>query len=380
MSEKEYEFSGIVEGFQVLSKPLEQDDYEESEIEKLERLGLLRMTWKRDGWRGKTQVDADRKITLLTDGNIPIMREKVVNILEELESLPLHKLPPRSMPVGELVAYPDRDDRGRIISIMQMKNPAEIKEALKSGLLHYRLYNIFFLDGKPTNFTFDQTREYLEKMCEGLTYVRPVEMFPGTFKEMKAEVIRRGIEGVVLNRCDFIPKFRVDGKLSTQRPDGAWKWKPLKSGDFVVHYVRIVNGRYKDLGLFQIERESDKRFRTIHYGPIGKPEKKSEIMALPMRIVKTGRNGQNVFGWFINPFVMELKFTDRFEKSGKLISPKEPTIREDKDVVNCVSSITYPEAEYIKFPTFDENGQEIAPAPKTKTAANKRSSKKAQKQ
>ncbi|MBI3633086.1 MAG: hypothetical protein HY226_02225 [Candidatus Vogelbacteria bacterium] len=354
------EFDGNIPLYLTLSKPKEQDDYKESEVYKLEQNGDLRITWKRDGWRGKAKTNTSRKVSLFTDGNLPINDRNIWNIIEELESIPEELLPARSLLAGEIVAHADYDDRGRVGSIVSKTDPEEIKEALKAGLLHYRLFDVFYLNGERTNFTFDENRAHLEKICEGLKYVKPVEKFDGTLDQFKEEMLWRSKsedpeikrEGGVLFHSKFIPKCRIDGKTNTPRVKGAYKWKPLKEADFQALYVRIVDGKFKDIGCFQIERSSGKRFRAFHYGGVTKVEKE-RVMALPMTLVEKKKE-TIVFGWFKDPYVVQLHFTDRFEGSGKLLCPKQYEQRFDKGLENCICAVTYPEPEILDEEMYKE--------------------------
>lgn len=343
-------FTGVLPKTFKLSKPIEHFNYDQRVIYDLEKQGRLLSTRKENGWKVFACIDKHRDITFLTDGLNEIPRIKLDHIRNELGMLSPINLPPNTLLVGEVVGNGETDDRGRVIALMQSKNPEDFLKMLQTGPLpHLRLFNIIFMNGTVFDTSYKLIHKRLTGMTLGLKYVQPVELLNCTFDEAKARVLKEGWEGLVLYDKDFRITFRNDGKSDPRRPYGSWKWKPRNEEDFIALGCRMRDkdpNTVKDLKLYQIDPVNGKYMRCIHYGSFTKIDRE-KFSRLPMRRVTAKRGKKIVTGWFETPFVCQLTHDARKEKSGKLEGAREFFVREDKSPEECFAPKSYPEAEYF---------------------------------
>jgi hypothetical protein len=128
----------LPKGF-VLAKPLDQKDFHESVIYKLEKEGDLSITRKRDGWKlfaliGRTGV------RFFTAG-LNEVDARLNHLKKELASL---NLPFDTLLVGEgIIDFDNQDDIAKVISIFQT---ADTNHALvlqkKYGPIKFMVFNI----------------------------------------------------------------------------------------------------------------------------------------------------------------------------------------------------------------------------------------------
>ncbi|MBI3633823.1 MAG: hypothetical protein HY226_06070 [Candidatus Vogelbacteria bacterium] len=345
-------FNGVVPKTFRPSKPVEHFKYDPKIVYKLEIEGRAMYSRKRDGNSALAPLDANREASMLTAGINPIMPIKVAHITAELESIDKKLLQELSLPIGELVASPDKDDRDYVGSLLKSQNEDEVREMLRTGpLLHYRMFNILYLKGKRPDLSFAEIYDLMVEMTRNLTYVKPVELLNCTFDEAKAMSIANSWEGLVIYDNEFRAECRDDGKSDPKRPIGCLKWKDAIDEDFIALGCRMKDNNptlIKDLKLYQIDPNNGLYMRCIHYGMMS-DKKRAELSALSMTTTVAKRGKKVITGWFTEPFVCRLTYDCRKVKSGKLEGSRKFEVREkgEKNPDECFAPDTYPEAEYL---------------------------------
>lgn len=307
----------LPKGF-VLSKPVKQDHYEESAIEKLEAHGRLIMTRKRDGWKLFAATDKNCDVRLYTDG-----MNEVDGRLEHIrKAVRRVSLPPCSLIVGELVAERDgQDDLGLVQSVMQGSLAKALDVQKRHGPLRYMVFQALYMGGKALTLPFADNVLYCHDAR--LFYygepIIPLQSLRCTFAEAKERVRREGWEGLVLYDADFVPEIRTDGK-SPKRTRGCYKWKPISEDDFLVRekVFRPGGKELKELVLLQIDPQTGEEFECGKLGSFTAAER-AKLAAAAV------------------PLVVQAEFESRYPKSGKIRSARYVRLRTDKKPEDCVA-------------------------------------------
>lgn len=320
------EFTGqLRQGF-VLGKPLAQDRYDEKKsVTVLEEQGRLIKTRKRDGWKVFAAVDHRGKVRLYTDG-INEIDARLAHIQAELAKL---RLPPRSLLVGECVFdFQGADDLTKVQTLFSRSLDGAKELQREVGHARFMVFGLVFLAGRhvtaPHRENLAMTRSLLAKAKT--PHVFPVPVLEMSLDEAKETVRREGWEGLVLYSADFVNTYRTDGK-SPQRPDGCYKWKPVREDDFIVReYIPRPNGEVKEIVLFQIDPTTGREFYCGKLGTFSR--------ATRAAFADLSRY----------PFVVQAEFEARFPKTGKIRSARFVRVREDKPLADCRAPQSYAEA------------------------------------
>ena len=325
---KRFTFDPLPKGF-VLAKPVKQEAYDEAEIYELEKSGGLIITRKRNGWKLFAVKDKDQW-KLYTDG----LRE--VTFLDHIKK-ELDRSRPASngtVLVGEAVV-PDAkngDALNRVQSVFGSSPDRALEKQKELGQVKYRLFDIMFLNKAPVFncYAYSWRLMMLDRMfgSNQSETVAAVEKLNVRFDEAKEQATREGWEGLVLYDKLFISSFRLDGK-DPQRIRGCYKWKPIKEDDFIVRWWVGDDDKHpryvKEVLLSQIDPVTKTEFDCGKFGLFTK-EMREKLMDSKLY-----------------PFVLELRFDERFE-SGKLQAARFVRTRDDKKVDDCISPVSYPKA------------------------------------
>ena len=372
------EFDGSLPKEFVLDKPIEHVAYDIEIIYGLEKQGKLIIEMKGQGLKTFIISGPTGKISFWTDGINEINPLKTARLLKEVTSL---NLPPNSMLVGEAVIGGLRDDLGNMQSFLSSTDPKKIAEInSREQRLTYMIFNIIFWDGKRITTPYNETYRRIEELIEGknLQYIAPAKRLYCSIDEAMRISDKEAYEGLVFYATDYVIGNRTDGKPDPKRPWGCWKWKRVQDGDFQIVYARMREddpNTVRDVAVCQIDPTNRQIVRTFHFGNFTK-KMRVELSNLPMRKTYPKRGKYKTIGWFIDLPVARISFDSRKPKSGMLESPKKFELRDDKPANECFVPKSYPEPEYVKFPMFDKNGEEVLPLPKVKTDPKKGVSKK----
>ncbi len=330
----------------VLSKPLQQDRYELTEIYELERQGRLIITRKRDGWK-LFAVYTKGRWKVYTDG----MNE--VHCLDHVKKdLMKLSVPDKTVLVGEGIVDVDGNDNfGKVGAIFQSDTAKALKLQSEVGFVKFMVFDIVIWGGK--NYLNAQYRERLSKLgslirtqAKGvvdvtnyvfdanpdkavkLDHVMPLTVLGLPFDEAQKLVRERHWEGLVLYDSDFVSSYRLDGK-DPKRPDGCYKWKPLFTDEFIVrkwlpHLADAT--KVKEVAISQIDGTG----REMDCGKFGLFDGKTREW------LKTAKY----------PLVIEILFEHRFD-SGKLRNARLVRFRDDKKPEGCRTDNVYPKAKYL---------------------------------
>lgn len=316
----------LLPGGFVLSKPIEQKDYDEKVIEELEKNKSLIITRKRDGWKLFAEVDVSGEINFYTAGLKPV-DDRLDHIKSELVSL---GFPPKTLLVGEAIFDENgRDDIARVQAFFK-SSPEKALQSEDRYKIKLMLFGVIFYDGldlidkrMPYRRIFD-----IFDIIEGhplnggrYRYVTVVERLEVSLKEAKKLVCKKKWEGLVLYDAGFINKYRLDGK-APQRPKGCYKWKPILEDDFFVKAEdRVWSSddpkRLKKVVLKQIDPRTGKEFSCGKLATFNKD----------MRDFLSQKRNY--------PLVMQVEFEMRF-KSGKIRNARFVRLREDKKPQECI--------------------------------------------
>ncbi|MBI2064654.1 MAG: hypothetical protein HYT62_01210, partial [Candidatus Yanofskybacteria bacterium] len=311
----------LPEGF-VLAKPVAQAGYQEAVIYELEKNNRLVMTRKRDGYKVLAVIYGSR-VNLYTAG-LNEVDGRLDHIREEIAKL---RLPSGTILAGEcLMDESGTDNYTEFISFFKAKH-SEVNYKVK-----FMVFDIVFYGSKDMTLkTYSENLELTNKMLakNKLRYVFPASVLNMTFDQAKDLVRKKGWEGLVLRDKNSRLKYRLDGK-EPNRPKGCYKWKPILEDDFIATRWRPNSDnprKMKDIIIEQIDPKTKERFECGKIGGFKQAMKKQLLTAE-------------------FPFVMEVAFEHRFEKSGKLRNARFVRLREDKPIHECIASRSYPEAEY----------------------------------
>jgi len=312
----------------VLSKPLQQDRYELTEIYELERQGRLIITRKRDGWKNFA-VYTKGLWKLYTDGMNEI--RCLDHIKKDLMKL---KVPNDTVLVGEgLVDVSGDDNFGKVGAIFQSDTAKALKLQSEVGFVKFMTFDIVIWGGKSyLNTPYRERLANLQTLLspkKKLQNVMPLTVLDMTFDEAQKLVREKHWEGLVLYASDFVSSYRLDGK-DPKRPDGCYKWKPLFTDEFIVrkwlpHLADAT--KVKEVAISQIDGTG----REMDCGKFGLFDGKTREW---LRTAKY-------------PLVIEILFEHRFD-SGKLRNARLVRFRDDKKPEGCRTDNVYPKAKYIK--------------------------------
>lgn len=323
-----FTFRGTLPKGFVLSKPMKQGQYDESEIHALEQAGRLIITRKRDGWKLFASTDAKWRHRFFTDGPREIDDGRLDALARAFSG---DVVDARSLIVGEAHFDKDGSDELSLVqSFFAQKDPAKaIAIAEANGGIRFAPFGALYVHGLRIQAPFGVQLERLQERCArlGTPAVRPPEVLKMTFDEAKKLVVAKGWEGLVLYDAEFRYEFRLDGK-DPKRPSGCWKWKPVNEDDFIVRdRIFRPDGALKELVLSQIGPDG----REFYCGKLGAFDAKTRatVASLP------------------TPFVVQAEYDERYKKTGKLRVPRFVRVRDDKRVEECTVATGYPEPETI---------------------------------
>lgn len=317
-------FTGTLPRGFVLSKPIAQDNYEESLPAELEKDDRLIITRKRDGWKLFAATDKNSRVRLYTDGMNEV-DARLAHIAIQVFDL---ELPPCSLLVGEvLFDRDDSDELGGVQSVMSASLEKARAFQKANGLLRYMLFGVLYLDGKRVEQPFKENLGMIERLLAPFGpghggHLSKVPVLDCSLDEAKKIVREKQWEGLVLYNAGFKPEIRLDGK-SPKRTDGCYKWKPIFEDDFIVRETALrPDGTVKELVLLQIDPTTGKEF---YCGKLG-----AFTNAMRVELAKTKL-----------PLVVQAEFEARFAKTGKIRNSRFVRVRADKKVQDCVAPKSY---------------------------------------
>ncbi len=313
----------LPKGF-VLAKPIAQSGYDEAVIYNLERNDCLIIQRKRDGYK-VIAVISKGEVRFYTVG-LNEIDGRLDHIKKELLEL---KLPSGTIIVGEcLIDESGRDNYTDFVSFFK-SNGYKTNLNVKFMVFDLVLYGNKDLSEKTYSEILEMIARILKK--PSLKYVFQAPVLNMIFDQAKELVRKNKWEGLVVRDKNFKNEYRLDGK-PPKRPKGCYKWKPLLEDDFIAMRWRSDPDdpeRAKDIVLQQINPKTGEQFDCAKIGSFTRAIREQLLEAK-------------------FPFVMEVEFEERFEKSGKLRNARFLRIRNDKPVHECIAPKNYPEAEYSR--------------------------------
>ncbi len=328
------QFQSLPKGF-VLAKPIAQEGYDEKVIYQLDEQGRLVITRKRDGWKLLVLITSTGEIKIYTDG-INEIDSRLDHIKEEIKKL---NLPGNTLIVGEAIIETwGMDEYTQIISFFHSNTDKAMAIQERIGKVKLMIFAIIPLDlESPLSWytTFESLDIRLGSFKPGFKYIKMVQVMNCTYNEAKSIVETHGWEGLVLYDKEYQLTYRLDGK-NPKRPAGCYKWKPVLEDDFIAkekiwHQINCRSrsqgsGKVlKELVLFQIDSATGQEFECGKMGTFNN-ETRAKFGKKPL------------------PFVVKLEFETRFAKTGKFRNARFIGLRTDKEVADCVSPKSYPEA------------------------------------
>ncbi len=311
---------GLPEGF-VLAKPLDQKDFNESVVYKLEEESDLLITRKRDGWKLFAVIN-DNRVRIFTAG-LNEVDARLGHLKKELESL---RLPANTVLAGEgLIDIDSRDDITKVISIFQSSDTDKsLSLQKKYGPVKFMIFNIIFHGGMDlTHLPYADILALINSFFrKKLKYVMPVLVLNMKYDQAKELVRKKEWEGLVLYDKNYRISYRLDGK-NPQRPKGCYKWKPILEDDFIVRqWIPAPDGHLKEVVLLQIDPATKEEFVC---GKLGSFTKK----------MREFLKNEATY-----PLVMQIEFEMRF-KSGKIRNARFLRLRDDKTPSECIAPKNY---------------------------------------
>lgn len=319
----------------VVAKPIGQDSYSPDRLDELQASGRLIGTRKRDGHKVLVEV-CDEKIRLYSSGMHEI-DHRLNYIRDEVRRA---RFPKGTVLVSELVVERTRermfnencayDDVGAVTTILG-SSFANAQDALGRGPLpRLIVFNALFGPRLETESYVD-TLDLLSDRLFGGRYLRLIEHLPLKLERMREWSLFHEWEGLVFYDADYRLTWR-QGKTEP-RPKGCYKWKPIREDDFIV----MANGRrfnpdgsLRDVTLLQWDPVIQKHINCTRLGSFD----------AETRAVLAAND------WSLK--VMQVRFTNRYPKSGKLREPVFMRFRDDKGVDACVAPQTWPEVEIVR--------------------------------
>ena len=287
---------------------------------------------KFDGIRAIAIKDGKKVSLISRNGNK--LDKRFPEIFEAVADLPADEC----VLDGEVVAL---DEQGR--SSFQLLQALEM-EGRKAPLRFY-VFDLLELNGKSLlELPVEQRKQVLAKVCENVSNpIRYSGEISGNVKTLRAEVKRRGLEGL-------IGKQR-GSKYEPGRRTGAWiKLKSLNEQEFVIGGYTPPAGARKHFGAILVGYYEDKKLKFT--GKVGsgftgkslsilhKRFREEERESCPFVGLPSNQGGTWVQGitpsmmkkmHWVNPkFVAEIKFAE-WTRDQKLRQPVFLGLREDKD-------------------------------------------------
>ena len=215
-----------------------------------------------------------------------------------------------------------------VSSLVRTKDHDEVMakyvEYSKMGTFRVNVFDILF-----ENFEFIGGEDYLEvrhpKLMARKSFYVPI-IYPN-WKEMIPTAKKEGWEGFVLRvKGDSAVTYTLNGKADRA---GAYKFKFMKEGDFVVSEVALGEaGRHATVyAKFKIG-QYDEKGELVDCGWAGPGKLTHEELTQYTKEINSKK--------LKLPFVVEVEFRDWQEDSTKLEHPVIQRVRFDKDADECV--------------------------------------------
>lgn len=302
--------------------PKPKNSVEESKVTALEKRGDLIITRKRDGYRHLVAITKNG-VRIYTRG-IEDVTARYPHIAGELKGA---NFPFDVLVDGEMVVDDAGQDRFEALTKIAKSKP-EVAVVLQHELLktHFMVFDVVVWRGEVV-----LSRPYGERLkivsdnfhFDFVGNISSVPVLSCSFVEAKNLVKRSGWEGLVLYDRTKSSTFRLDGKIEQPpRPEGCWKWKPLREDDFFVERWQKGTGRNKDrmgkLFLLQVDPRIGKKVACGEVGT-GFSDEEREALADDTKY----------------PLVVEIAYERRFA-SGALRFPRFLRIRDDKKPKECI--------------------------------------------
>lgn len=181
---------------------------------------------KRDGQRHYAVVDAEGKVKLYSS-KMHDMTQHMPMIVRELEEM---ELPKCSLIDGEIVCDRKGQDDFRATSEVCRAHPRVAQMAERRLPIRYMPFDYLLRDNAMmSHLIFEDRFQLLNDDILNSDRIIMPEVFT-TFERATRVVKQRGWEGLVLWKRDERAIIRMDGKHARH---GSYKWKPVKSGEFV---------------------------------------------------------------------------------------------------------------------------------------------------
>lgn len=314
----------------VLAKP--KHSIKESAVKALEEKGNLVITRKRDGYRmlmsiSKGQVRCYTRGMCETTAHVPRIAEAIKKLDLPSDGVLLD---------GELlVSRDDADDIALLTSIV--KSDRETAHQLqKQHPVSYIILNIIMLDHQLLiDRPFNERLNFVQMLFTGNKHfplplihnapVLPIEQLWCDFEASKQRVHREKWEGLVLYDRTKPTEIRLDGNIaSPPRPNGCWKWKPLKEDDFIVRrWVYGTKGKAHErrMGKLFLSQIDPRTGKEVSCGEVGG----GFTVAMREFFAHEAKY----------PLVIQVEFDKKFP-SNALRNPRFRRTRHDKTPEECV--------------------------------------------
>lgn len=316
----------------VSSKP--QHSIDDKLVAKLESERNLIISRKRDGYY-HTVASTRKGIDIYTRTN-NLVTHLYPNVVEDLRH---HSIPYNTLVRGEIIVDENGSDAFPKVAKLAKteKNRQQIleKENLQANFMPFDIIACEneWLHPEPNAERFEKLMVLFED-CSGSS-VKPFELLDVSYETARERMRQLNWEGLVLYHRLAPSGFTMNGNFADPyRPYGAWKKKDKHEDDFVV-VEKIASTAKSWPGAL-------KEFVIVQYHPVTGE-------AIPCGKIGNGFTKQQRIDYiddkkFPTPFVVQVRFSDRFIDAGKgtLRFGDFVTIRGDKSPEECL----FPEQEY----------------------------------
>ncbi|MEK9180274.1 MAG: hypothetical protein AAB897_02585 [Patescibacteria group bacterium] len=295
---------------------------EESKVLELERAGNLIITRKRDGYRHLAAVTS-RGVRIYTRG-IEEVTDNYPEITQEIFQR-LAISPRGTLLDGEMIIDEGGKDNFERLAQVAKSNPERARKLQESAPVRFMIFDVLVHGGELVTDLNYRTRLFMLRQMfpqRAPEHISLLEVLDCPFAEATKLVRKENWEGLVLYDATKTTEFRLDGKKDQpKRPEGCWKWKPLKEDDFIAKSFAYGSGKNKNrmgkLFLFQIDHQTGEEISCGEVGG-GFTDKDREDFVRAQY-----------------PLVVQVEFQKRFP-SGALRHPQFLRLRTDKSPAECL--------------------------------------------
>ncbi len=245
-----------------------KNSVEDTKIAELEKNKKAIYTVKRDGMMHIIRVSKKFGAEIYTR-TMDLASDKFPHLQEAFGALPNG-----TVILGEIIL--DKDGKDNFSAVSSICRSDALEAEIKQGTLgkvSYYAFDLAFYKSENllTSMGYKKRLEELDKLIKWLNnpFIKSVEVIDKPHKQALKEVIKRGLEGLVVWDADGTMEddrcFTFNGKAN--RPNVLWKSKPKYEDDFIVKWdpdndigkygTGKNHGKVKSVALYQIDESGN---------------------------------------------------------------------------------------------------------------------------